>query len=305
MKLNEILIAEISGKRPGGVKERPTEGIKTRYDHVIISNNSEGYESSWDIINVPPEYEAYYRERFGFDKAWQAPMNRSYAIRFARERGYRYLVQLDDNIKNLQVAYVMRGEIEKRYQASVKLRDFDDFVSVLIEALRRTNAGMSGMSLTSCVPDAHLCSERFVYSFFALDLTRVPDTFHGNFEDDIQFRLRLSEMGVPTISIPLLGYGKTSSSSGDRSGCRKTYAEVGLGRGDVLRRIHGDIYTCGTGKKISTAGKQKKGEFEHRLKPFKIGVLTRDWWRFEHKVLALLRKHANFRPSAKIEECAE
>lgn len=38
---NKILIAEISGKRPGGVNKRHTESFKFDYDHVIISNNSE------------------------------------------------------------------------------------------------------------------------------------------------------------------------------------------------------------------------------------------------------------------------
>ena len=54
----KILVVEISGKRPGGKNNRPTEKLSISYDHLIISNNSEGYETEWEIINVPPDYEA-------------------------------------------------------------------------------------------------------------------------------------------------------------------------------------------------------------------------------------------------------
>ncbi len=301
----DVLVAEISGKRPGDVKARPTENIKTRYDHIIVSNNSEGYITNWDIVNVPTDYEMWYREKYGFAKAWQAPMNRSYAIKLAKERGYRYLVQVDDNIIALSIRYKMKGEPEKAYNVSYGAQKecFDDFVAVLIEALRRSNAGMAGMDLQSVDSSKIFCAERFVYSFFALDLARVPEIFHANFEDDIQFRLRLREMGVPVISLPVMAYGKTSSTGGDKSGCRQAYADVGLGRGEVLRKIHGEHYSCGIGRKMSTKGKQLHNEFQHRLKPFKVGVMTRDWDRLEHKFLALLRKHARFCPSATIETC--
>ena len=57
---NKILIAEISGKRPGDKFNRPTEKFKFDFDKVIISNNSEGYETTWPIVNVPKEYEEWY-----------------------------------------------------------------------------------------------------------------------------------------------------------------------------------------------------------------------------------------------------
>ena len=99
----EILIVEISGKRPGNKEARPTEKIKTKYDHLIISNNSEGYDTEWDIVNVPDEYKEWYVNNVKCsENAWYAPMNRSYAIKYAREHGYKYLVQLDDNIVRLE-----------------------------------------------------------------------------------------------------------------------------------------------------------------------------------------------------------
>ena len=58
--MNDILIAEISGKRPGGCDKRPTEKFETHYDKVIISNNSEGYVTNWPIVNVPDDYREWY-----------------------------------------------------------------------------------------------------------------------------------------------------------------------------------------------------------------------------------------------------
>ena len=81
---DRILIAEISGKRPGNKKQRPTEKLETQHDMVIISNNSEGYETELPIINVPDDYREWYCANIkNSDNAWYAPMNRSYAIKWA------------------------------------------------------------------------------------------------------------------------------------------------------------------------------------------------------------------------------
>lgn len=53
MNNNEILVVEISGKRPGNKDARPTEKNNIKYDKLIVSNNSEGYETDWTIVNVP------------------------------------------------------------------------------------------------------------------------------------------------------------------------------------------------------------------------------------------------------------
>ena len=106
---DRTLIVEISGKRPGTKQQRPTEKNKTEYPHIIISNNSEGYNTDWEIINVPKEYEEWYKSvAKTSDNAWYAPMNRSYAIKYAREHGYKYLVQLDDNITFLEIGYTRK-----------------------------------------------------------------------------------------------------------------------------------------------------------------------------------------------------
>lgn len=77
---SKVLIAEISGKRPGGTSKRHTETFKFDYDRVIISNNSEGYETDWNIVNVPDGYQSWYKDNVATsDIAYFAPMNRSYA----------------------------------------------------------------------------------------------------------------------------------------------------------------------------------------------------------------------------------
>lgn len=104
MNKKEVLVVEISGKRPGTKKERPTEKYEINYDKIIISNNSIDYDTEWEIVNVPEDYRNWYIENYKqSDNAWYAPMNRSYAIKYAKERGYKYLIQLDDNITNANI----------------------------------------------------------------------------------------------------------------------------------------------------------------------------------------------------------
>ena len=82
MKRKDVLVVEISGKRPGNVKARPTENLDIKYDHLIISNNSEGYDTTWKIINVPDDYKNWYIANCKMsDSAWYAPVNRSYPVR--------------------------------------------------------------------------------------------------------------------------------------------------------------------------------------------------------------------------------
>lgn len=144
----EVLVVEISGKRPGNSDARPTEKNNISYDKVIISNNSEGYETDWDIINVPDDYVEWYKSNIkNSDNAWYAPMNRSYAIKYAREHGYKYLIQLDDNIVMFQIAYSHKYKedgilCKKEYRATSKSGDNDmlnDFIDVLVETLKQTN----------------------------------------------------------------------------------------------------------------------------------------------------------------------
>ena len=38
----------------------------------------------------------------------------------------------------------------------------------------------------------------------ALDLDSCPDVFHGDFEDDIEYRLKCKQMGLPVMQIIVL-----------------------------------------------------------------------------------------------------
>lgn len=247
---SKILVAEISGKRPGTSRERPTEKYKIDYDKVIISNNSDGYVTDWEIVNVPEEYKEWYVNNVkSSEKAWYAPMNRSYAIKYAIEHGYDYLIQLDDNIQHIEMAYGWEQDgISRKYRVCNKKDDdmANDFINLLVCVLQNTNAAMSGCQLAAVgTPEKTILSERYCYSFFALDLKRCPPIFQGDFEDDIEFRLKCAEMGLPVCQIALLRYSKTGQAGKkDLSGCREEYAKAGLKRGEHMVKIHGDIYSC-------------------------------------------------------------
>lgn len=297
---SEILIVEISGKRPGTSKQRPTEKFQTRFDHLIISNNSAGYDSTWDIVDVPDDYRQFYIENYKIsDKAYFAPMNRSYAIKYARERGYKYLIQLDDNIETIELAYKVGNKMFRNHGANM----FDDFVEMLVCILENSNACMSGMRLQSMMPQSQFLSERYLYSFFALKLKDCPDVFHGDFEDDIEYRLKCTEKGLPTLMCVPLAYGKTSQVSGkDESGNRAAYTEAGLKRGETMRKIHGDVYKCGLKGTTASTVPTHGVFFRHQLKPIKVGTILYDKQAIVDRFQQLLTKYKKVRPDKIIEK---
>lgn len=309
---HDTLVVEISGKRPGDKTKRPTEQFKIDFDKVIISNNSENYETDWEIINVPKEYEEYYKQKMkNSDNAWYAPMNRSYAIKYAREHGYKYLVQLDDNIQMLQIAYIIKDkwaedyDFKKQYSATIRSVDntdiMNDFIKIIVETLRQTNAGISGCNMCgAAVPGDDFLKERYCYSLFALDLSKIPDEYHGDFEDDIEFRLKCNQMNIPSIQNAVLMYSKTGQQlNKDLTGCRAEYLKVGVKRGEHMRKLYGDIYSAGVSSRNNRAGKQETDEtlyFRHKLKPIKIGVLINDKEKIEKMMLDLFKKYSKKKP---------
>lgn len=299
MKKSRVLVAEISGKRAGSKKERPTEKYNIDYDHLIISNNSEGYETEWDIINVPQEYVEWYKENVKMsDNAWYAPMNRSYAIKYAREKGYDYLIQLDDNIKMLEIAYQIKSKsLTKRYRVINQDGMINDFIDMIVCVLENTNASMAGCGLSGIsAPDDEFLSERYVYSLFGLNLHNCPDIFHGDFEDDIEYRLKCAELKNPVIMICPFRYSKTGQRSHkDETGNRAAYTQAGLKRGEHMRILHGDIYSCGyTDKTATVNAKAKDGNkyFKHKIKPFKVGILVSDKDKINSKMTEILKKYS-------------
>lgn len=277
-----ILIAEISGKRPGDVKARPTEKFETQHDCIIISNNSEGYITEWPILNVPDDYREWYKSKIkNSENMWYAQMNRSYAIKYAKENGYDYLVQLDDNITMLEIAYrVEIGNIVKSYKVSSN-KMMDDFIEMFISVLENTNAVMAGCNMCSMMPVDNFLSERYVYSCFCIKLSDCPDVFQGDFEDDIEYRLKCMQMGLPVLQIVPFRYGKTAQKSkNDKTGCREEYARAGCLRGDHMLKLYSDYYSCGMtnrSKGTNCRVDEFATTFRHSLKPFRLGTIVYDY----------------------------
>lgn len=296
----DVLIAEISGKRPGTSKQRPTEKYETHFDKVIISNNSEGYETDWDIINVPDDYKEWYIANIkSSENAWYAPMNRSYAIKYAREHGYKYLVQLDDNIIRLEIATYKESEgIAKRYRKVNKPGMLDDFIEMFCLVLENTNAAMVGCQLSGIgTPDNAFLRERYVYSIFALDLSCCPDVFQGDFEDDVEYRLKLSQMGLPVVQISPLRYSKVGQARNkDLTGCRAEYARVGLMRGEHMSKLYNPLYTCELRRRRNTVNAKCVDDdpvnFKHHLQPFKVGVIVYDIEPIKTKLKEMFAKYS-------------
>ena len=297
MRMPEVLIAEISGKRPGNSNDRPTENFQFDFDKVIISNNSEGYETDWDIINVPDEYQQWYKDNVKTsDLAYYAPMNRSYAIKYARDHGYKYLIQLDDNIKTFEIGYQLKDGRRYRTIASTPgIRTMhNDMFGYLVEVLKNTNAGIAGMSVAGAsVPGADFLSERYVYSAFALKLDVIPDYYQGDFEDDIEFRLKLKQKNIPSIVIAPFRYMKTSqNANNDTTGNRKAYVDAGLERGGHMSKLYGDFYSAGLSSRGSGTARTGNVGFRHKLTPFKVGVRISNRDKLESLMTDLLVKYA-------------
>ena len=304
---DRILIAEISGKRPGTAKQRPTERLETEHDMVIISNNSDGYETDLPIINVPDDYREWYCANIkNSENAWYAPMNRSYAIKWAREQGYDYLIQLDDNIDMLEIAYMETVDgVTKRYRIIGKPGMLDDYIRMFVTVLKNTNAAMTGCQLSgTSTPEKKFLRERYVYSIFGLDLKTCPDIFHGDFEDDIEYRLKCKQMGLPVVQIIPLRYGKTGQAHNkDLSGCRAEYLKAGLKRGEHMGKLYGDIYSCQMKRKRAFTTSGADGEainFRHYLKPFKVGVVVYDMEPITTCFREILSKYAEHKPDKSI-----
>lgn len=296
----DVLIAEISGKRPGDAKARPTEGFEYAHDKVIISNNSEGYETNWPIINVPDDYRDWYVATAKMsDNAYFAPMNRSYAIKYAREQGYKYLIQLDDNITTYNISY----QVDERKYTTLKHTPEvehmqDDMFEYLLTVLDHTNAGIAGMNVAGAsVPGKDFLTERYVYSAFALKLDVIPDFYQGDFEDDIEFRLKLKQRNIPSILVGPFRYMKTAQNSkGDTTGNRQAYVEAGLKRGEHMRKLYGEYYTAGMSSRGSGTARTGRVGFRHKLTPFKVGIRVSSFPFLKDEMLKLFRKYATPRP---------
>ena len=297
---NDVLIAEISGKRPGTSKDRPTEKFPFEWDKVIISNNSDNYETDWSIVNVPEDYQSWYKKHAKMsDSAYYAPMNRSYAIKYARDHGYKYLVQLDDNIVQFNIRYAVDDRSYTTLASTEnKERLPQDMFRYFKNVLENTNAGIVGMTLAGAsLPGSDFLRERYVYSAFMLKLDVIPDYYQGDFEDDIEFRLKLKQMQIPSIQVCPFQYVKTSQGDNkDLTGNRMAYKDAGLERGKDMSQLYGDIYSRGWSSRGSgTNRKSGVKKFRHKIEPFKVGVRVSNLDGLKQGMLDILGKYATKR----------
>lgn len=297
----KVLIAEISGKRPGTVKDRPTEKFHFDWDKVIISNNSDGYKTDWPIIDVPEAYQEWYKQHAKMsDSAYYAPMNRSYAIKYAREHGYQYLVQLDDNIVSFNIRYKIGDCSYTTLVSTPHIEELpQDMFRYFVEVLDHTNAGIVGMALAGAsLPGTDFLRERYVYSAFMLKLDSIPNYYQGDFEDDIEFRLKLKQMQVPSVMVCPFQYIKTAQGDNkDLTGNRMAYKDAGLKRGEHMSKLYGDIYSRGWSSRGSGV-KRREGvkKFRHKVKPFKVGVRVSNFDLLKSDMSKILTKYATKRP---------
>lgn len=283
--------------------QRPTEKFNFDFDKVIISNNSEGYKTDWDIVNVPESYEKWYKDHCKMsDLAYYAPMNRSYAIKYAREHGYDYLVQLDDNIVTFDIKYMYKLDdgTQVSYSTIAKTPHKEelpnDMFKYMVEVLQNTNVGMVGMAPDAAsVPQDDWLKERYVYSAFMLDLSRVPAYFQGDFEDDIEYRLKLKQIQVPSLEIVPFHYSKTAqdkhNGKEDSSGNREAYIKAGLKRGEHMSKLYGDMYERGYSDRGSGTKRTGKVKFRHKVKSFKVGVRCKNIDRLREQMLKIFEKY--------------
>lgn len=283
--------------------QRPTEKFNFDFDKVIISNNSEGYKTDWDIVNVPESYEKWYKDHCKMsDLAYFAPMNRSYAIKYAREHGYDYLVQLDDNILTFDIKYMYKLDdgTQVSYSTIAKTPHKEelpnDMFKYMVEVLQNTNVGMVGMAPDAAsVPQDDWLKERYVYSAFMLDLSRVPAYFQGDFEDDIEYRLKLKQIQVPSLEIVPFHYSKTAqdryNGKEDSTGNREAYIKAGLKRGEHMSKLYGDMYERGYSDRGSGTKRTGKVKFRHKVKSFKVGVRCKNIDRLREQMLEIFEKY--------------
>ena len=146
------------------------------------------------------------------------------------------------------------------------------------------------------VPDDSYLKERYCYSFFMLNLQTCPDIFQGDFEDDIEYRLKCAQMGLPVVQISPLKYGKLGQNKDkDLTGCRAEYARAGLKRGEHMSILYGDIYHAKMSKKGHSIRAKEDDEainFKHIIKPFKVGIIIKDQAAIDKKMQALFEKYS-------------
>lgn len=239
-----VLVAVITGGRPA-LSERPTLRLLDRlsaagYPHiewVVREDHAPDYDvSDGRPLNVYTKQFAstYARAHWRHPRARWAPdgffgafPGREHVMRSAEARGFRYVLQLDDNVTGLSCAAAGGSDYGERVADMTP----DEALGILLGLAASTNAAMCGMQLTAVVPEPQLRVIRpgYPYSVFVETVTPYRVPYFGPFEDDVMHALdyALSATPVTAAVVPSLLYIKESKS---KTGMRKHYnVERGLG----------------------------------------------------------------------------
>lgn len=281
-KRSDIIVCEISGRRPGTSAARPTEALGSRgLDFVIISNDSSGYITDYPIVNVPESFQADFCRRNQVQRiGWQAPCNRAYAIEYARARGYRYCLQVDDNIESLSIAVMGEKESGGRRRELRFSEPKEDllavFADVMIAVLKHSNAGLVGPAEAGIIPSPKLLKEVVVWFMFTIDLERCAGIeFHGGVCDDMDYELKLNRAGIPQAKISCL-LAQKAWPKGDVTGNRQFYRDLDDEFPAVMRRIYSDVYTPVRKYRRNAAGDGVESFWGHRLRYKRAGLFVDD-----------------------------
>lgn len=237
-----VLIAVITGNRPR-LEQRPTRLILdrleaagyTNVEWVVRENHAPDYETDHRPLNVYSNVftTTYARDHWRHPKAKWAPdafmgafAGREHIVRDAARRGFKHVLQLDDNVLRINTA--LAGSRSENTVGATAV----ECVNVLLGMAASTNAAMCGMQLSALRPNTakRIVRPGYPYSVFVETITphRVP--YYGPFEDDIMHALdyALSPSPMTAAVVPGLVYVKESKPTS--GGMRSNYTvERGLG----------------------------------------------------------------------------
>lgn len=274
---DDILYVIVSGKRPKA-KDRKTETLQilAKRKTVIISNNSDGYhDTRYPILDVPQEFRDEFAKYCITKFGGMVPMNKQFAVEFARARGFRFLAILDDNILSSPNRWFEQLKPFDHEQDEIAMTERFERCARLI--LRNTNAGVVGAELSNIhLPGAYntLLSEGRPYSYVFLDLEKDLPIQFGDVEEDIIFCDNCWRKNIATVVLRWITYGKTSQGTGvkeqryrDTSGNRSEYDAMTGARGENASKIIGLAHGMRTTRR-ATPGKRQY-QYKHTLPPVK------------------------------------
>lgn len=222
----------ITGGRPR-LKDRPTK-------QILDSLASEGIATAWVLSDRDADvYERDEHEMIVYPRTWAldyatahwllptppeagtflgAFPGREYACVTGETRGYRGVLQLDDNIRALSI-----GRGGKAAYGLAREHGPVAFLDLLAAVTYSTNARMVGAQLEAVNQIKPVFARPgFPYSFFIEQLGKGREHWNGPYEDDITHALQYGRRadGATAALLPILRYNKESKS---KTGMRSHY----------------------------------------------------------------------------------